>query len=126
LYGPETWSLIFKEEHRLKICEDRVLRRISRPKRDEATGGWRKLHSDEIYNFYSLLNVIKSIKSVRMKCAGHVARMREGRRRIILEWVLGKYDGVAWIGIFISQLRVLVNTVINLWIPQKFGRFLSS
>jgi hypothetical protein len=104
-YGYETWSLILKEEYRLKIFENRVLRGISGPKRDEATGGRRKLRNDELYNFYSLLNVIRKIKSVRMRCAGHVARTKEGRRRIILKWVLEKYNGVAWTGSKSVRLR---------------------
>jgi hypothetical protein len=51
LYGCETWSLILREEHRLRVFEKRVLRRIFGPKRDEVTGGWRKLHNEEFHNF---------------------------------------------------------------------------
>jgi hypothetical protein len=58
------------------VFENRVLRRIFRPKRDEVTGGWRKLHSVELYNLYSTPNIIKIIKLVRMRWAGHVARRR--------------------------------------------------
>jgi hypothetical protein len=50
LYGYETWSLTLREEHRLKVFESRVLRRIFGPKRDEETGGWRKLHNEELHN----------------------------------------------------------------------------
>jgi hypothetical protein len=53
LYGCETWSLILKEEHRLRVFEDRVLRRIFGSKRDEVTRGWRKLRSEELHNFYA-------------------------------------------------------------------------
>jgi hypothetical protein len=53
LYGCETWSLTLREEHRLRVFENRVLRRIFGPKRDEVTGGWRKLHNDELHNLYS-------------------------------------------------------------------------
>jgi hypothetical protein len=58
LYGCETWSLTLREEHRLRVFEDRVLRRIFGPKRDEVTGGWRKLHNEELHNLYSSPNII--------------------------------------------------------------------
>jgi hypothetical protein len=67
------WSLALREEHRLKVFENRVLRRIFGPKRDEVTGDWRKLHNKELYNLYSSPNVIRMIKSRRMRWAGHVA-----------------------------------------------------
>jgi hypothetical protein len=66
-YGCETWSLISREEHRLRVFENRVLRRIFGPKRDEVTGDWRKLHKEELHNLYSSLNTIRMIKSRRMK-----------------------------------------------------------
>jgi hypothetical protein len=53
LYWCETWSLTLREEHRLSVFENRVLRRIFGPKRDEMTGDWRKLHNEELHNFYS-------------------------------------------------------------------------
>jgi hypothetical protein len=59
LYGCETWSLTLREEHRLRVFENRVLRRIFDPKRDEVTGDWRKLHNEELHNFYSLPNIIR-------------------------------------------------------------------
>jgi hypothetical protein len=77
LYGCQTWSLTLREEHRLRMFENRVLR-IFGPKRDEETGGWRKLHSEERRNLYSSPSIIRTIKSRRMRWAGHVARM--GRR----------------------------------------------
>jgi hypothetical protein len=61
------------------VSENRVLRRIFDPKRDEVTGDWRKLHNEELHNFYSSPNIIRMIKSRRMKWAGHVARMEEKR-----------------------------------------------
>jgi hypothetical protein len=67
LYGRETWSLKLREEHRLRVCENRMLRRIFGPKFDEIIGGWRKLHNDELNNLYSLPNIIKSIKSRRIR-----------------------------------------------------------
>jgi hypothetical protein len=77
LYGCETWSLILGEEHRLRVFENRVLRRIFGPKREE-DGSWRKLHNDELHSLSSP-NIVRVIKSRRMRWAGHVARMREGR-----------------------------------------------
>jgi len=79
LYGCETWSLALREERRLRVFENRVLRRIFGPKRDEVTGEWRKLHNDELNNLYSSPNIVRVIKSRRMRWAGHVARMGEGR-----------------------------------------------
>jgi hypothetical protein len=67
-----------KEEHRLKVFENRVLRRIFRPKMDERIHGWRKLHNEEVHNLYSSPNIIIMIRSRRMKWTGHVERM--GRR----------------------------------------------
>jgi hypothetical protein len=56
LYGPETWSLILREEHKLRAFENRVLRRMFGPKRDRVTGEWRKLHNEELHNLYSKYN----------------------------------------------------------------------
>jgi hypothetical protein len=79
LYGCETWSLTLRKEHRLRVFENRVQRGIFGPKRDEVTGEWRKLHSGELHNVYSLPDIIRQVKSRRMRWAGHVARMGEGR-----------------------------------------------
>jgi hypothetical protein len=78
LYGYETWSLTSREEHRLRVFENRVLRRIFGPKREE-DGSWIKLHNDEIHSLYSSPNIVRVIKSRRMRWAGHVVRMEEGR-----------------------------------------------
>jgi hypothetical protein len=67
LYGCETWSLTLREEHGLKVFENRVLRRIFGPKRDEVTGDWRKLHNGELHNLYSSPDIIRQIKSRRMR-----------------------------------------------------------
>jgi hypothetical protein len=77
LYGRETWSLTFREEHRLRVSENRVLRKIFGPKREEG-GSWRKLHNDEFHNLYSSPNIVRVIKSRRMRWARHVARMGKG------------------------------------------------
>jgi hypothetical protein len=75
LYECETWSHTLREERRLSVFENRVLRRIFGPKRDEVTGEWRRLHNKELYALYSSTNIIRVIKSRRMRWAGHVARM---------------------------------------------------
>jgi hypothetical protein len=62
LYGRETWSLTVRVEHKLRVFENGVLRRIFGPRRDRVTGGWRKLHNDELHNLYSSLNIIRIIK----------------------------------------------------------------
>jgi hypothetical protein len=79
LYGCETLSLILKEEHRLRVFENKVLRRIFGQKRDEVTGGWRKLHYEEFRDSHSSLSIIRMIKTRRIRWAGHVARMRDKR-----------------------------------------------
>jgi hypothetical protein len=70
LYGCETWSLTVWEDYRLRVFENRVLRRILGPKRDEVTGEWRKLHNEEFRDFYSLPSITRIIKSRRMRWAG--------------------------------------------------------
>jgi hypothetical protein len=66
--------VFLREEHRLRVFEDRVLRRILGPKRDEVTGGWRELHNEELRDLYSSPSIIRMIKSRRVRSAGHVAR----------------------------------------------------
>jgi hypothetical protein len=72
-------SLTLREEHRLSVFENRVLRRIFGPKRDEVIGGWRKLHNEELHGLYSLPSIFRVIKARRTRWAGHVARMGEAR-----------------------------------------------
>jgi len=91
LYGCETWSLTLREERRLKVFENRVLRRIFGPKRDEVTGEWRKLHNEERNNLYSSPNILRVIKSRRMRWAGLVARM--GEERVVYRVLVGKPEG---------------------------------
>jgi hypothetical protein len=143
LYGCETWSLTLREEHRLRVFENKVLRRIFGPKRDEVTGGWRKLHNEELRDLYSLPSIIRIIKSRRMRWVGHVARM--GGKRNSYRLLVGKPDGmrplgrprrrwvdnikmdlleiglggVDWIGLAQDRdkWRALVNAVMNLRVP---------
>jgi len=91
LYGCETWSLTSKEERRLRVFENRVLRRIFGPKRDEVTRDWRKLHNEELNGVYCSPNIVRGIKSRRMGWDGHVARMEESRG--VYRVLMGKPEG---------------------------------
>jgi hypothetical protein len=88
LYRCETWSLTVREEPKLRVFENRVLRRIFGPKRDGVTGGWRKLHNEELHKLYSTPSIIRIIKSRRMRWAGHVVRM--GEKRNLYKLLVGK------------------------------------
>jgi len=87
LYVCETWSLTLREERRLRVFENMVLRRIFGPERDEIARVWRKVHNEELNILYSSPNVVWVIKS-RMRWAGHAARMRERRGvyRVLMGW----------------------------------------
>jgi len=91
LYGCEAWSLALREESRLRLLENRVLRRIFESKRDEVTGVWRKLHNKELNDLYCSLNIVRVIKSRRMRWAGHIPHT--GERRGIYSVLLGKPEG---------------------------------
>ena len=80
-----------REERRLRVFENGVLRRIFGPKRDAVTGEWRKLHNEELKGLYSSPNIVRVIKSRRMRWAGHVARMGEGRG--VYSVLVGKPEG---------------------------------
>jgi len=79
LYGLENWSFTLREERRLRMFENRVLRRIFGPMRGEIIWEWRTLHNKELYDLYSSSNVNWDIKSRIMRVVGHVARMADGR-----------------------------------------------
>jgi len=79
LHGCETWSLTLREERRLRVLENRVMRRMFGLKRNKVTGEWRKLHNEELNDIYCSPNIVRVIKSRRMKWVGHVARMGERR-----------------------------------------------
>jgi hypothetical protein len=109
-----------REECRLRVFENRVLRRIFGPKRDEVTGEWRRLHNKELYALYSSPNIIRIVKSRKLRWVGHVTRMGEGELhrefqwgnlrernrledsgkdgRIILKWIFEKWDRMHGIG----------------------------
>jgi hypothetical protein len=90
LYGFEIWSLTLKEEHRLRVFGNRVLR-IFGPKWDEVTPGMEKVAQWELHNFYSSPDIIRQIKSRRMRLARHVARMGEGRN--VYRVLVGESEG---------------------------------
>ena len=78
LYGCETWSLTLREECRLRVFENRILRENIWDKRDE-NGEWRRLHNEELHSLYRSSNIVRVIKSRRLRWAGYIARMKEGR-----------------------------------------------
>jgi len=90
LYGCETWSLTLREERKLRVFENMVLR-IFRPMSDEVAGEWRRLHNEELIDLYSSPNIVRVIKSRRMRWAGHVARMGEDRGVYMV--LVGKPEG---------------------------------
>jgi hypothetical protein len=144
LYGCETWSLALGEEHGLRflVFENRVLRKIFGPKREE-DGSWRKLHNDELHSLYSSLNIVRVIKSRRMSWAAHVAHLGEGRGvyrvlvgRLECKKTLGRsrrrwednikmdlreigFEGANWIQLAQDrvQWRAFVSTVMRLRVP---------
>jgi hypothetical protein len=96
LYGCETLSLTLREGHRLRVFENRVLRRIFGPKRDEVTGGWIKLHNEELHGSYSPPSIVRVIKERRMRWVGHVARMGDVRGAYNI--LVGKPEGRRLLG----------------------------
>ena len=87
LYGCETWSLTLREERRLRVFENRVLRKMFRPTKDEVRGGWRRLHNENLYDLYSSPNIIRVIKSRIMRWAGRVTRT--GDKRVAYRILVG-------------------------------------
>jgi hypothetical protein len=91
LYGCETWSLTLRKKRRLKVFENRMLRRVFGTKRDEVTGEWRKLHNEELNDLYFLPSIVRVVKSRRMRWGGHVERMGEDRG--VYRVLVGKPEG---------------------------------
>jgi hypothetical protein len=91
LYGCGTWYLTLKEEHRLEVFENRALKIILGPKRNEVTGEWRKLHNEELHHLYSSPNILSHIKARRISWSGHVASMGEGTN--VYKVLVGKPEG---------------------------------
>jgi hypothetical protein len=89
-------SLTIRELHRLRVLENRVLKKTFGPKRDEVTGEWRKLHNDELHNLYSSPDIFRQIKSRRMRWLEHVAHMREERK--VYEVLVRKPEGKSPLG----------------------------
>jgi hypothetical protein len=96
LYGCETLSLTLREEHRLRIIENRVLRRMLGQNKEEVMGGWRKLDNEELHNLYSSPSIFRVIKSRKIKWARHVARM--GQKRNVYRILVGKPEGSRLLG----------------------------
>jgi hypothetical protein len=143
MFSVVNFFLTVREEHKLKVFENRVLKRIFVPKWDGVTGGWRKLHNEEFHTLYSSPNIIKIIKSRRMRWAEHVARM--GEKRNVYRLLVGKPEGrrplgrprrmwidtikidlleiglsvVDWIGLVQDRYRwrALVDMAMNLRVP---------
>jgi len=95
LYGCETWSLTLQEESKLRVFENMVLRRIFGPRTDEATGEWRRLRNEALNDLYSSPNIARMIKSRRLRWAGHVPHMGEGRG-CIGSWWGNRREGNNW------------------------------
>ena len=142
-YGCETWSLTLREERKLRVFENMVLRRIFGPRREEVMGEWRRLHNRELNDLYSSPNIVQVIKSRRMRWVGHVAHM--GEERGVYSVLVGKPEGkrplwrprrrwvdnirmdlhevgcgyMNWIGLAQDRdrWRTLVSAVMNLGVP---------
>jgi hypothetical protein len=148
VYECETWSLTLTEEYTLRVFENRVLRRIFGPKRDEETGKWRRLHNEELSDLNCSLNIVGVIKSRRMRWVGHVVRMAE--RRVLYSGLVGNPEGerplvrpkhrweidlqemgcwgMDWIELAQNRerWRALASAVMNLRVPQNAENFLTS
>ena len=113
LYGWQTWSLTLREERRLPVFEDRMLRRVFGPMRDEVTGEWRKLHKEELRDLYSLPNIVRVVKSRKVGWAEHVVRMGEGRG--VHRVLVGKPEGKRPLGNPDADGRIILRWIFRKW-----------
>jgi len=113
LYGCETWSLTSREERSLRVFENRELRRIFGPKKDEVTRAWRKLHNEELNDLYPSSNYVRVIKSRRMRWAGYVARV--GKRRDLYTDLVGKSEGKRRHGISRPRWGIILRWIFRKW-----------
>ena len=148
----EAWSLTLREEHRLRVLENGVLRKLFGPKKDEVKGNWRRLHNEELYALYSSPNVIRMIKSRKMTWMGQVTRM--GDRRGACRILVGRLEGrrpferprigcednikmnlqeVGWGGMGWTDLawdrdswQAIVKAAMNIRVPKNDGKSLFS
>jgi hypothetical protein len=152
LYGFETWWITLREKRRLRVIENRALKRIFGPKRGKVKRERRQLHNEELNDLYSSPNIIRVMKSRRMRWAGHVAHMGErgGTNRALMGKPEGKrplgrlrrrwednikmdlqevgWGGMDWIDLAQDRDRwqALKHVLINFWVPQNAGNFLTS
>jgi hypothetical protein len=113
LYGRETWSLVLKEERKLMLFENMVLRRIFGPKRNEVTGEWKKLRNEDLNDLCSSPNILRAIKSRRMRWAGHVARNGEGRG--VYRDLVGKPEGKTPLGRPRRRREDIIKADVRVW-----------
>jgi hypothetical protein len=103
----ETWSLTLREEHRLRVFTNSVIRRVLGPRRDELTGDWRELQNEELHNLYFSPNISRMIKSKRMRWAGHIAR--RGEKRNPYRILVGNPEGKRPLGRWWTILKYILD-----------------
>ena len=113
LYGCETWSRILREERRPRVFENRVLRRVFGPKRDEVRAEWRKLYNEELRDLYTFPNIVRVVKARRMRWAGHVVRMGVGRG--VHRVLVGKPEGKGPLGRPRRRWGIIVRWIFGKW-----------
>jgi hypothetical protein len=112
-YGCETWALTLREERKLRVFENMVLRRIFGPRRNEVTGEWRRLHNEELNDLYSSPNIVRVIKSRRIRWTGHVAHM--GEEREPYKVLVGKPEGKRPLGVLGVDGWIVLGWISRRW-----------